>query len=543
MLVYANHITCSGIDAEDAVFKAIGGWIKEQLGVGLHPNQLKVDGTFDGKRDSRPSRLKIIATTEEKPELYAWILTNTDSSVSGRQWITELGLKISQNNILELTCIVKTDELSTKVTERVTASCPRVIQYILKNIIEAKNAKFGDSIIGFDLKTVGQDQDSYHSFLAEIKRLDRDRPIVVVSPDRDGNYLIDYNRLKDVLFGLAQVVIVSPEFSSHEMESVLGQQLSAWNGAVNIIHIPSATGFVYSRFFLSDEIEEWGDSPYSRISNLLSWVTDNTNARLQRKRIRSEGVMQLAVHRRLQNVQARSGQMDATQLREELAQSFQKIRDSEEYFNELVNENTQSENAIVALTDQLQDASEKIDKRKYEIQSLKVQLNAKDTDQTSIFDMNELFKIACSNYSPLPEACLSIISKLYEDKCIVLDSAINSARDMSRFGEGRRLLGMLKKLVNEYRNQFVLGGDNKARNVFGKNEYAAKESETVEKNKELRNARTFIYNKKPVEMFRHLKIGAGDDINKTIRVHFYWDPIKELIVIGYCGKHLPILNH
>ena len=84
----------------------------------------------------------------------------------------------------------------------------------------------------------------------------------------------------------------------------------------------------------------------------------------------------------------------------------------------------------------------------------------------------------------------------------------------------------------------MAGGDIQARTVFGKNEYAAKESETVMANKAMKRQRTFTYEGQDVEMFRHLKIGVDDDVTRTIRVHFHWDSEKQKIVIGYCGKHL-----
>jgi hypothetical protein len=111
---------------------------------------------------------------------------------------------------------------------------------------------------------------------------------------------------------------------------------------------------------------------------------------------------------------------------------------------------------------------------------------------------------------------------------------------MDGFVFGRELLGLMKRLVPDYRTKLLAGGDNKARAVFGKREYAAKESETVMNNKAMRRQRTFEYLGKPVEMFRHLKIGVDDHLNKTIRVHFHWDSESEKIVIGYCGKHLSV---
>ena len=93
MLVYANHFTFHGEDAEEAIFKAIGGWLKEQLGFGLHPDQMKQEGEFNGYRGEMRSWLRVYATAEDEPALYAWVLKNSDETVRGRQWVTEIGLK------------------------------------------------------------------------------------------------------------------------------------------------------------------------------------------------------------------------------------------------------------------------------------------------------------------------------------------------------------------------------------------------------------------------------------------------------------------
>ena len=55
MLVYANRLQLHGVDAEEVAFKAIGGWLKEQLGFGLHPNQLLQNGEYRGQ--ARGTRL------------------------------------------------------------------------------------------------------------------------------------------------------------------------------------------------------------------------------------------------------------------------------------------------------------------------------------------------------------------------------------------------------------------------------------------------------------------------------------------------------
>jgi hypothetical protein len=67
MLVYANYLSLKGPNAEEAVFKGIGAWLKEQLGFGLHPDQLRKEGDFNGYRGDMRSWLRIYVTDEETP--------------------------------------------------------------------------------------------------------------------------------------------------------------------------------------------------------------------------------------------------------------------------------------------------------------------------------------------------------------------------------------------------------------------------------------------------------------------------------------------
>ena len=539
MLVYANYLSFQGAGAENAIFKAIGGWLKEQLGFGLHPDQLRRQGKFDGHRGDKRAWLRIHAANEEEPVLYAWVLENHDEMVRGRRWITELGLK-SYGGILELSCVVRTEEHSTLVASPVMASRPRVIEYVINNIQQADDAEFASSLPGTSLNSVGQDRDSYHALLAEIERRDRDYPIVLVSPNWDGEYLFDAIDLQRRLIGLGQVVQISRDFNSYEMAEVIGQHRSAWSGAVNIIFAPLQTGIVRNRLFLSDEILGWGDSQHERISSVLAWVTNTTNVVHIRKHVRPEGVMQLALRRGLQNIREKGGQMDGPQLREELDKASRILAEQADWISTLEDGNTALESELSAIKAQLAEERESLKKRNRENWVLKNSIENADSGRTSTLDAEAALRLACSPDPPTPAECVEIIESLYPDSCVVLETAKDSARDMDLFKHGRRLLDMLRRLVTEYRLRLIEGGDNEARTVFGKNEYAAKESETVMANKTMRRQRTFDYEGKQVEMFRHLRIGTEVNVATTIRVHFYWDSEREKIVIGYCGEHFPV---
>jgi hypothetical protein len=120
----------------------------------------------------------------------------------------------------------------------------------------------------------------------------------------------------------------------------------------------------------------------------------------------------------------------------------------------------------------------------------------------------------------------------------VLQSAIRSAQKSASFKFCGDALDLLTKLVTDYYEALQHGGDNEARKVFGANEYAAKESESVMTNTAAVKMRTFSYKGKPTKMFAHLKIGNKYSAAETLRIHFYWDALDTKIVIGYCGPHL-----
>jgi len=416
-----------------------------------------------------------------------------------------------------------------------------VIGYILNNIRHAQDAEFASSR-AVRPKNVGADLDSYRALKADIEHRSRDYPIVLVSPTREGDYLFNVIDLQEKLAGLAQVVQVDRNFNSYDMANVIGEQRSAWSGAVNVIAMPNLAGAIYNKLFLSNAIEEWGPTQNERISHLLAWVTNSTNIPRLRNHIRPEGVLQLALKRRMQAARAKSEHMNAAQLREELENAAKKVVEQDKYFEDLVKENDQLEESLSAFKDDLEEAREELGRKDFTIEALKTQLDRAGVEPDGV-PHTALIDLACRSEPLLPLECLDMIEKAYGDRCIILPDARNSAERMSTFVNGQELIGLLKKLVTDYRDRLLEGGDSKAREVFGRKEYAAKESETVMNSKPMRRQRTFVYEGGEVEMFRHLKIGVDDDVTRTIRVHFHWDSTKQKIVIGYCGKHLNVSSY
>lgn len=539
MLVYANVIQLEGKNAFDVAVRSIHGWLSQQVGSNLPYDKLLEKGEWRGDGEGRRSAwLRSQAAAAQEPELHAWTLHHADEETRGRQWVVEVGLK-RDRGVVDVSCTVQTDELSVLVTAPVTASRPNLFRYLLQNLSDDSEARLAPGVPGKKLKTVGPDQDDYRALLDVIEQTDRDYPIVLVSPDRDGQYLVNPQHLQEALLGLAQVVQVDTEFNSYEMEEVLGRHFSAWDGAVNFIRMPGRNGISRSTFFLSRDITAWGEKPAKRVAHILALVTHNTNVPRSRMRIRPDAVMALAMRRRLaaQGERLHSKNEADDGMAELLGQGLDELTEENEI---LKNQLDKAELDRMQLEDDKQELEKDLREERYKNSSLR-KANNGFVDASP--DRSLLIDFATRADDPTPKQCLEFIVQLHPQRVEVLETAYASARDRAQFQQGRRLLGLLNRLATQFVEAMEEGGDDMARRCFTNAEYSANESEGTQHNTEMRRKHTFEYNGEEITMWRHLKIGVADDQRKSIRVYFEWIAGERKVVIGHCGAHLPIISY
>lgn len=145
-----------------------------------------------------------------------------------------------------------------------------------------------------------------------------------------------------------------------------------------------------------------------------------------------------------------------------------------------------------------------------------------------------------------PRQCLELVSEeLCPGHLLVLESAWRSADEARGFEYADRLFELLWLLATSFRELKLAGAPDlvAGQQTFGNNSYAARESNTIEKNQQARRERTFSYNGRFVEMWQHLKIGVKDSESRTLRIHFCWDADRGQVVIGHCGRHLYVPSH
>ncbi len=521
MIVYANHLELEGEDAYRSVLSSLCGWIKRKTNESVRPADLMGSNKFNFDN--------VWVTTEtanfESPNLYAVTIKHLDSSVRGRQWIVEVGMLSNDKKTL-VSIVLKTDEISSLVTSDVFTTRPLLIKYI------SENSQLSHNTIGKSYKNLEGSTDAYRALLYEVERIEREYPIVLISPKRDGEYPVEISRLQDQLIGLAQVVKVSPDCNSYDMAEILGQQFSSWNGAINIIYTPFKNGHVRNKLFQSNYLDDNFHDQKEVISLLLSTVTHNTNIPKIRKQIRSEGVKAKSLKerflKRINNSESAS------------------TEDIEEILEIAASQETQFKADIdrvefekLQLEDDKDTLENKLAKANWSIDSLKRQLQGAGYSANTV-DIEELLAVACRVDEPSPSECISIISSSLGDQVVFLDSAVISAKESTSFKRGRILLDMLRKLIIKYLPLYLESGDNKARTIFTNKQYAANESESVVNNPDMAKTREFLYKGRMVSMWQHLKVGIADNAEHTIRVHFFIDQHDKKVVVGYCGEHLPL---
>ena len=199
--------------------------------------------------------------------------------------------------------------------------------------------------------------------------------------------------------------------------------------------------------------------------------------------------------------------------------------------NELSNENSILWNLFEEQEQHLLEA-EKTRKEnqqlKQKIESLEQEnndLNKLLLNHTTDQDCSELFIKAFEMQNSLTVSeCLYLIASLFKERVIILKEAFASASASDAyFTQTDRLFSLLFKLLTS-------------------EEYSAKESETTDKNSQLRKQRTFLYRGKAVYVPAHLKIGVASNIATTLRVYFFFDTDTNKIIISYCGQHLGLLK-
>lgn len=518
MLVYVNNFNCIEDDSFFNVMRSVSGWVKKVSGKYFSIEDLISGGDFE----INGSYVRTYSATKSEPETYSIMYSHPDREVSGRQWITEIGI-VKNEGYTFISILLEISDVSTRVDSKPIPTRPRLVSFLKQNCV------FDRDTIGVDCQYIQNDYGNLKYLSHEIFRDNRNYPIILLSAKND-KYPTDYNKLQEQLFGLAQVFVINSDVDSWEMERVVGRRYSCWDGAINIIYPFNSSGNINTNILFKDKIDEIVSTEMPINNYLLSLITHSYNGRKKKNHISpvSTRAKRLADNNKYykDKVKNLSNESDFKEL---LDEALNDIND----LNIAIGE---QESTYVEMINDLEGELERSYNENYKL-SLKIKELSRTSNIDGRIDADILIKVISNKLNP--ESIIEFLEILIPDRLIILDSAKSSAAKSSKFKYSQRLVFLIYKLCTEYLDLYLEKGDSEAKNVLG-SAYAANESETVENSKKLSDMRKFTYENKDEYMFQHVSIGVAHNKSETIRVHFLVDSNKGKVVIGYCGEHLPV---
>ncbi len=532
MIIYAVHLSfVKETQFRDAA-AAVAEWLRKKHRREVNPRAL----LEPGDRLIAPSHRIEVESMVGAPSLHCIRYSHPDAEVHGRLWVTEIGLrKDAPGAELECSILLKTDEVSARVSEPVQPTRPGVVREILRN------CRPSGQVPGLSIQQL--DCESAEAFHYHLGDPNRNYPIVVMSTSGEGGYPVAPEKLQELLLGLAEVVLIPEWVDTFLLERMVGRSRIAWGGALRIVYPPTDRS-IPSKLILKSLLEDLNAQGIRPEREILSLLLHRVNLANSRRHISGEEVRRVRAYRELETSRNAARKSDDVQGLRKYIGELEEMLTRPDPEKSALREEIRSMNGDVELKDdQIEELDDEVRRLKYEIQGFKETITAMSRGRAGD-DAVHPPKFARAvvdaiEHDPTPEECLEILSNLFADRLVVLDSAWRSAEDSRSFRFGCKLFGLLNLLVNDYYEALGRGeADSSARKVFGER-YSARESETIESSVGARNRRTFKYNGQFVEMMKHLKIGVKDSATETIRVHFEWMAVEKKIVIGHCGPHIP----
>lgn len=533
MLIYANSFWFEPTGGPDEIIQLIAKWVGQRaksfvdgdrLANGIRELKLRDGSTLTSNTTGS------LAEGVTYPYLFSAQLSHRDDTVSGRKWITEVGLRQeAAGKPVECSLLLKTDEVSARVTAPIQVTRPKLVEKLIRACKPAAETP------GLSVKTL--DENSAKAFLHEVEREARGYPLVLISCSREGICPVEPERLRSVLTGLAEVVTVPSGVDTFAIEEEVGRRHMAFGGAVNVVFPVRRGGrdrFCETVLMRPDAIAELLSGGKSLESEVLAAITHRTNLPASWRHISPSKVDQAILHGRVAALLEKAkGSAHAG----ELAEYVELLETADQ---DLLRKDAELK---LARAD-FEAKDEEVRDLKAEIFNLKQTLSGLQADdgQDGSMEVLEPLRervVEVVSSKPTLQKVVDLMATLFPDRLVFLETAMSSAKDSDRngFKLADKACELLHTLATDYWTSLTDGkGDQHAKAVFGQNAFAANESDSL--SNEGKRLRTFNYRDRDFVMEKHLKHGVKDSKAETLRIHFEWMPSEKKLVIGHCGKHL-----
>lgn len=533
MLVYANHLAFPATTSVDKVIGTFASWLSHRVRISIHLDRM-IAGIRslrfrDGSSLTTTSTF-VLGTDNLFPFLFNGTYSHNDTQTTGRRWTFEFGVRqFSPAATVECTILLKTDERSTLVRDPVEVTRPGLLNALIQ---------LGptDTTPGLQIRSLTLDRAA--EFIADLERPDRRTPLVLLSANREGEYLAPLGELQSQLVGLCDIHVIPPDVDTRQLEVRIGRDRCAYGGVARYfwpLRVSDVNRSYGSALFFPPEHESANPTRYAQEANpILAAVTDHSNVPLSLRHISRERVNEQVLRSRLERAQSLKSNDESLPLEAEL-QILQDLLGS-------VDAEMRDKDQEAA---RLRDDVARLKAEAIKMQAIAAGYDRENTTSVGGMDLSAISSLreailALHRGTVSLHQILDLIQALFPDRVIVLPSAFESATesDNARFQYGSKAADLLINLATSYWETLANGrGDQQAKECFGVQAYAANEKGLSARG---RSERTFMYHGRMVEMDKHLKIGVRDSLTTTLRIHFEWFNDERKIVIGHCGRHLAL---
>lgn len=534
----------SPIARKDSIFQIvvfhIGNWLKEHL-KGLPEEKfvfkkwLYTGGRLSNNKYGIEAEVQIIplSSTVDYPECWVLKFEHRDSSFPARIWRTEFGLKVADKNkcqiAITLSWYIKPDYIGEHPFVP-RFSVPRAV----KRMLDSEDLY--TEVAGYRIRNeskrlvAGYGRECYRKLVSATREL----PIILINI-RERSSLISPDTLQRLLVGSALVYWYDEQAVHQELGYEWGKNSDLFQCAPDSIRIYQVCiditkphDSVRHRFFNLRDFE-------GNAKGLLEIIVQSV-LRITSFRLSHDGVFDFQSLKSIQQLR------NLHQLKI-AASNGTRTKEDEEYLKALEEENISlmerngelAKEADLAVEYQIQ-LEDSIRQNEY----FRNQFALIQKSQAKISDSRKLQEEQRKIFKKYPNSLKSILEFIYsfnKDKIFILNEAFDSAEE-SVFDDLEGAWDVLFSICTDlYGLIFNDGGGNIEKMYKDKTNYdlSLKDGKQLNRDNRLLSLRKRIYEGNEVEIIPHVKL---DTRNKNLRIHFYIDSDKRLIVIGHFGDHL-----
>lgn len=482
------------------------------------------------------TRRAICAGSPDTPEFWAIQFDHPCTEFSFRQWRTDIGLTAIAPDSVAVSLQTYHWILSGYIGEEPKApvpSAPGIVPMLLGKT-ELRGFSGSEEIAAEPFRLpVGHGK----RLIRSLEDKDRRCPIVLIScaPDT-GMPRLDAETLARLLAGSAKIVVADSSSVDEELDYLIPRSFRCSGGTVRVyqpgVMFNSEFDSRRHRFFTHERIDDVGadavlDMLVRSASRRARFAPEAEVSAIDDVRGRDR---EFRLH------ELRSRQADVSE-QEWIAALEEDNAALNAKLDELASRIEDLQMKSAELQDEIDDRHSDLSSRDGEIRFLRSQLEQVRNEAATIEGRLGSLSSLCELPTTVHEM-LEVIEKLHAGRVFFTEQAYRSAQAAS-FDEPEtawRCLWSIPQVL------WALIFEDESRDLAREYErcsgfeLALTETGLTKKDKDLRALRRDVFDGSEVDITPHIKIGNREP--KCLRVHFYVDRTKKLIVVGHCGDHL-----